>query len=100
MRLPPIRQPNEKVTFQGVDIAVTDDLGVSLDPRDHAKPSCTTCWGKGAFYKSVPADAKALGLPDGDMSRNVSRTMTTCGCVERRYQRARAAVMTSVSSEQ
>lgn len=47
-----ISKPNQVDKSTGAVVPLTDKFGVSLDPKEFAKPSCRTCHGRGVFILS------------------------------------------------
>ena len=94
--------PNETARHGALEVQLRDDLGLSLDPRVHAKRQCTTCHGRGVFVLSrrmAPEELEKLTAADPASAAQVVaannwfRAQSVCGCVESRYKRARATVL-------
>ncbi len=90
-----VRKPNlyDKPTTLGPASGnarqLTDEYGLPCAHSTYAKPSCSTCHGKGVFTTTL---ARRFDLP-------VSQTMQqVCGCTHSARQRARAEVQKLVAA--
>ena len=88
-----IGTPNEQAVdpTSGKIMHVRDEYGLSIDPKEHADPKCTSCSGRGVVVKIMnypkdrkPEDAGLIVSQDGKV-----RFTDRCGCVEPRYQKRR-----------
>lgn len=84
-----IGRPKEQALLGNKLGLVRDDLGLSLDPMEHADPNCGTCYGRGIYVRVVlrgqvaNPDDVAIS-PDGKY-----RFTETCVCAKKRYARRR-----------
>lgn len=84
-----IGPPNEAMTYISSD-KKRDDLGLSLDPAEHADPKCRTCSGRGTFQVLTATDE--VGVYD--------RTLNACGCARPRYEKRRAVILKTLAMRQ
>lgn len=80
-------RPNHKGVLGGQEIVFTDDLGIPLDPKVHAKRSCNTCRGNGVL--TITTNDRATGEHARALKGAKRVSQSTCGCVKPRYKRAR-----------
>jgi hypothetical protein len=89
----------ETVQLDGRSVRVRDELGISLDPKQHAKPTCRDCRGNGVIERTVVVSANQLAERIGvavtqiRSENNREHDMTVCGCVRPRYEKVRRAVL-------
>lgn len=79
-------------------VQVRDDLGLSLDPKEHADPKCGLCGGRGIVVKIAPKPKD--GFPDGVAvdEDGHARFADTCSCVGPTYARRRKLLRPADSS--
>lgn len=96
-----------------------DNVGLSLDPKKYAKLRCRTCHGNGILLTSKPLSQEAATAmikhdaangalihhntkaKDGviKLTGNYTRSTSVCGCVPKRFERARRKLLELVEGE-
>jgi hypothetical protein len=81
-----VGKPHEKGLVDGRSelVVVRDELGLSYDPKVHAKKRCSACRGNGVIQ-----GRRAVKAPGKRSKNNWEHFSHSCVCAKRGYQRAR-----------